>query len=263
MLKAAVSACLLGKTCRFDGASKPCSQLTALLDKYGCKVLPVCPEQAGGLPTPRPRNELVAGVPSVRVIDEEGQDNTQAFMQGAHAVCKAVQDAGCSVAVLKSKSPSCGSGLVYDGTFSGTLVKGYGVTARLLREHGILVLNENELDHLENLLQKSCFFLYVVECADGTWYTGYTTDIAARLRAHNAGEGAKYTRSRCPVRLIAQASFPTKHEALSAEYHFKHLTRKQKEQLLNAATTRPFADVLCDIMPEQAPLKDFSSLDNS
>lgn len=263
MLKVAVSACLLGQACRFDGASKPCPQLTALLDKYACEVLPICPEQAGGLPIPRPRTELVAGVSSVRAIDEKGQDNTQAFMQGGHTVCKAAQDAGCSVAVLKSKSPSCGSGLVYDGTFSGTLVEGDGVAAHLLRECGISVLNENELDCLENLLQKSSFFLYVVECVDGTWYTGYTTDVDARLHAHNAGEGAKYTRSRRPVRLIAQASFPTKHEALSAEYHFKRLTRKQKEQLLHTATTRSFADVLRDIMPKQAPLKGSSSLDNS
>ena len=75
------------------------------------------------------------------------------------------------------------------------------------------------------------FYLYVLECADGTWYTGYTVDVAERVRAHNAGAGAKYTRSRLPVRLLAQAAYATKHEAMSAEYRFKRLTRRQKERL--------------------------------
>lgn len=74
------------------------------------------------------------------------------------------------------------------------------------------------------------FYLYVLECADGTWYTGYTVDVAERVRAHNAGAGAKYTRSRLPVRLLAQAAYATKHEAMSAEYRFKRLTRRQKER---------------------------------
>ncbi len=80
--------------------------------------------------------------------------------------------------------------------------------------------------------QEPRFFLYVVECADGTWYTGYTVDVEERMRAHNAGAGAKYTRSCLPVRLVAQASFATKHEAMSAEYRFKRLTRRQKERLV-------------------------------
>ena len=65
------------------------------------------------------------------------------------------------------------------------------------------------------------FYLYVLECADGTWYTGYTVDVAERVRAHNAGAGAKYTRSRLPVRLLAQAAYATKHEAMSAEYRVR------------------------------------------
>ena len=97
------------------------------------------------------------------------------------------------------------------------------------------------------------FYLYVLECSDGTWYTGYTVDIEERMRLHNAGEGAKYTRSRRPVRLVAQAEFDTKHEAMSAEYRFKRLTRRHKERLVRRAASEPFAQVLRAIMPHGAP----------
>ena len=74
--------------------------------------------------------------------------------------------------------------------------------------------------------------MYVVECSDGTYYTGFTTHVAARVSAHNLGKGAKYTRSRLPVRLVAYACFETRNEALSAEFHFKKLTRAEKEAVL-------------------------------
>lgn len=94
------------------------------------------------------------------------------------------------------------------------------------------------------------FYLYVLECADGTWYTGYTVDVAERVRAHNAGAGAKYTRSRLPVRLLVQAAFATKHEAMSAEYRFKRLSRRQKERLVRRAAREPFERVLRSIMAD-------------
>ncbi|WP_101722855.1 GIY-YIG nuclease family protein [Eggerthella timonensis] len=94
------------------------------------------------------------------------------------------------------------------------------------------------------------FYLYVLECADGTWYTGYTVDVDERVRAHNAGAGAKYTRSRLPVHLLAQAAFATKHEAMSAEYRFKRLTRRQKERLVRRAAREPFECVLRSIMAD-------------
>ena len=99
------------------------------------------------------------------------------------------------------------------------------------------------------------FYLYVLECADGTWYTGYTVDVAERVRAHNAGAGAKYTRSRLPVRLLAQAAYATKHEAMSAEYRFKRLTRRQKERL------EPFEQVLSDLMPAAGVREDTEGVD--
>ena len=90
------------------------------------------------------------------------------------------------------------------------------------------------------------YYLYVVECADGTWYTGYTDDVPRRIATHNAGRGAKYTRSRRPVRLVAQAEFATRHEAMSAEYRFKRRGRDEKERLVTAAARagEPLAVVL-------------------
>ena len=88
-------------------------------------------------------------------------------------------------------------------------------------------------------------YMYVVKCADGTLYTGYSPDVEARVAAHNAGKGAKYTKTRLPVELVASAAFATKHEAMSAEWHFKRLTRAQKDALLQRAFAgEPFEGVL-------------------
>lgn len=142
----AVSACLLGRPCRFDGASKPCAAVQALAAQY--KLLPICPEVEGGFPVPHPPCEIVSGSRPVCVIDANGQDVTQRFHQGASRCLEQLRDADCRVAVLKAKSPSCGSGMVYDGTFSGALVPGWGVTAELFRDAGILVLDETQTSRL-------------------------------------------------------------------------------------------------------------------
>ena len=119
-----VSACLLGCACRYDGQSKP-YPLAQELAKRGLAV-PVCPEQLGGLPTPRNPSER----------------------RGAEETLRLARLYGCTAAVLKEKSPSCGCGRVYDGTFSGTLTDGDGVTAELLKENGIKVYGESELEKL-------------------------------------------------------------------------------------------------------------------
>lgn len=95
------------------------------------------------------------------------------------------------------------------------------------------------------------YYMYVVECADGSWYTGYTDDVGRRVAAHNAGRGARYTRSRRPVTLLASAEFPTRGMAMSAEWHFKRLTRDQKEGLLARAARggEPLEDVLARELP--------------
>ena len=129
-----VSACLAGFPCRYDGKAKPCDQVVALV-RAG-KAIPVCPEQLGGLPTPRPPCEILAG----RVVDNTGVDRTEDYRRGAQAVLDLAQTYGATHALLQNRSPSCGSGWIYDGTFSKTLVAGDGFTARLLAENGIQVI---------------------------------------------------------------------------------------------------------------------------
>ena len=140
----AVSACLLGTPCRYDGASRPCRAAQTLRERH--VVVPVCPETLARLPIPRCPNEIVAGTGGLRVVDAQGVDNTEAFVAGARRALEQARRAGCTVAVLKSKSPSCGSGRVYDGTFSSTLVDGWGVAAALFRDAGIRVIDEVQLE---------------------------------------------------------------------------------------------------------------------
>ena len=134
-----VSACLLGVPCRYDGGAKPDGRVLALLARHEC--IPVCPEQLGGLPTPRPPAERRGGT----VVTAEGADVTEQYRRGAACALRLYQLLGCKAAVLKERSPSCGCGAVYDGTFTGTLTAGDGVTAALLRAHGIRVLGESQV----------------------------------------------------------------------------------------------------------------------
>ncbi len=129
-----VSACLAGLPCRYDGKAKPCAEVMELV-RSG-KAIPLCPEQLGGLPTPRPPCEIRAG----RVMDRDGADQTEAFRRGAQAVLAAVQAYGATEALLQNRSPSCGLGWIYDGSFSQKLVRGSGITAQLLAENGIQVI---------------------------------------------------------------------------------------------------------------------------
>ena len=129
-----VSACLAGFPCRYDGKARPRAGVMELV-KAG-KAIPVCPEQLGGLPTPRPSCEILAG----RVVDQTGMDRTEAFHRGAQAVLDLAKTYGATRALLQNRSPSCGSGWIYDGTFSKKLIQGDGITARLLRENGIQVI---------------------------------------------------------------------------------------------------------------------------
>jgi uncharacterized protein YbbK (DUF523 family) len=142
-MKLLVSACLMGLCTRFDGESKANSQVLALAG--GHSLIPVCPEQLGGLPTPRPASELRGG----RVINRLGVDVTAAFVRGAEEACQVYRLCGCEAAVLKLRSPSCGKGLVYDGSFSGTLTAGDGVFAALLKARGVAVYGEDETHLME------------------------------------------------------------------------------------------------------------------
>lgn len=113
-----ISACLLGVQCRYDGGSKPVMPTVALMEQY--HLIPICPEQLGGLPTPREPSERRADT----VVSRSGADVTAQFRRGAEQALHLARLYGCKAAVLKERSPSCGSGEVYDGTFSGRLTPG-------------------------------------------------------------------------------------------------------------------------------------------
>ena len=136
-----ISACLLGTCCRYDGASKAHRLAAALAQRY--ELVPVCPEQLGGLATPRPPAERRGE----RVVTRTG-DVTEQYRRGAEETLKLCRLLGCEAAVLKERSPSCGRGHVYDGTFSGTLTAGDGVTAELLAANGIPVYGESQIETL-------------------------------------------------------------------------------------------------------------------
>lgn len=142
-----VSACLLGTACRYDGRSKANADVTALLARH--TLIPVCGEIFGGLPTPRTPAERRGD----RVVTQDGRDVTQAYRRGAEEVLRLARLYGARAAILKERSPSCGSGEIYDGTFSGTRTAGWGVTAELLRESGVRVYGESELARLTRDLQ--------------------------------------------------------------------------------------------------------------
>ena len=131
-----VSACLLGVRCRWDGAAKPCQAVLELAKKH--ELIPVCPEQLGGLPTPRPPAEIQGE----RVRTREGRDVTRAYRAGAEEALRLCRLLGCERAVLKARSPSCGCGEIYDGSFTATLAPGDGMTARALKRLGIPVTTE-------------------------------------------------------------------------------------------------------------------------
>ena len=128
MEKLLISACLTGENCKYDGGNNalPPETLAALRGRY--ELVPVCPEQLGGLPTPRVPSERRGG----RVFSRAGEDVTEAFRRGAEEALRIARENGCRRALLKTNSPSCGSGTIYDGSFSGTLTGGYGVAAELL-----------------------------------------------------------------------------------------------------------------------------------
>ncbi|MBO9540300.1 DUF523 domain-containing protein [bacterium] len=145
-----ISACLTGTKCRYDGggfAQYP--ELTTLVEKG--EAIPVCPEELGGLPTPRPPAELVGGDGAAvlrgeaRIVREDGTDVTEAFLEGARAAARIAEQHGVERAILKARSPSCGCSTVYDGTFTGCVIPGQGVTAALLSAMGLHVTDETTI----------------------------------------------------------------------------------------------------------------------
>jgi uncharacterized protein YbbK (DUF523 family) len=136
-----VSACLAGIPCRYDGDSNE-NKIVLELVRQG-KAIPVCPEVLGGLSTPRVPCEIIEDKNGIKkVINKEGKECTKEFIEGAEKTLAIAKAVGANKAILKSKSPSCGLGFIYDGTFSGKLREGNGLTAELLSKHGIAVCTE-------------------------------------------------------------------------------------------------------------------------
>ena len=137
-----MSACLMGVNCRYDGGGKTLPELSQLMERY--HVVPVCGEVLGGMTTPRVPSERVGE----RVLDREGKDVTENFHRGAAEVLRLARLYGAEKALLKERSPSCGSGEIYDGTFSGGKTAGWGITAQLLRDSGVAVYGESRVSEL-------------------------------------------------------------------------------------------------------------------
>ena len=151
-LKILVSACLMGHACRYDGHAKVCEKILRLAGAH--TLIPFCPEIYGGLPTPRMPCECKDG----RVLRADGADCTAAYQKGAAealALCRRLE---IRTAILKARSPSCGHGQIYDGTFTGRLVRGDGVTAALLLQNGVAVYSEEDRDFLEPSAEASSAF---------------------------------------------------------------------------------------------------------
>ncbi|MBP2015169.1 DUF523 domain-containing protein [Anaerococcus degeneri] len=137
-MKIAVSACLLGENCKYNGGNNYSYELGEILEKYD--VIPICPEVMGGLPTPRTPAEVVNGV----VLTKEGRSVDAEFKKGAEIALDLVKKSGADLVVLQSRSPSCGVGVIYDGSFSGKLIEGNGIFVKTLNKEGIKAIDVEE-----------------------------------------------------------------------------------------------------------------------
>ena len=145
-----VSACLCGENCKYNGGNNDNQKVKDFIkDK---EVIYVCPEQMGGLSTPRNPSEIVGSAKGVlegrdKIISNRGVDVSREFISGAREVLEIAIKNNADLAILKAKSPSCGKGLVYDGTFTGSKIVGNGITAQILMDNGVNVINEEELEN--------------------------------------------------------------------------------------------------------------------
>ena len=142
MEKILISACLVGDNVKYNGGNNLSPKIDALLEKY--ELIPFCPEVESGLPTPRASSEIKDG----RVINTEGKDVTDAFVRGAELAFNICLYLKIKKVILKEKSPSCGSKIIYDGSFSHIEIPGMGITAEYLKEKGIEVYSEDDIDSL-------------------------------------------------------------------------------------------------------------------
>ncbi len=146
-MKILVSACLCGIACRYDGNDNYVNDIKSLYEKHS--IIPFCPECFGGLATPRAPSEINGD----KVLSKDGVDVTTQYKKGAQEALKLCKSFDIKYALLKERSPSCGSGKIYDGRFSKKLVSGYGVCAKLLMDNNVKVFGESEIDAMLNIIE--------------------------------------------------------------------------------------------------------------
>lgn len=144
-----VSACLAGVNCRYNGGNSKIEEIAQMV--HSGKAIAVCPEVLGGLETPRACSEIISDREGLKVVSDQGANITHAFKEGARKTLELVKVLDINTAILQSRSPSCGFGKIYDGTFTGQLKKGNGFTAELLAQHGIeIYTDENFGEEMED-----------------------------------------------------------------------------------------------------------------
>ncbi len=148
-VKVLISACLLGDNVKYSGGNNLRPELIKLLEKYSVKIVKVCPECFGGLPIPRVPSEIKED----KVFSKEGKDVTEEFLKGAEKTSKIAKENQVDFAILKERSPSCGISYIYDGSFSGKIIQGQGITVRKLNEENIKIFSEENLEEIEKYLQ--------------------------------------------------------------------------------------------------------------
>ena len=149
-IKVLISACLLGDNVKYSGGNNLTPELVTLLEKYNVDIVKVCPECFAGLPIPRLPSEIKEG----KVYSKDGRDITEEFLSGAEKTYQIAKIKQVDFAILKERSPSCGSSFIYDGSFSGKVIQGQGFTARKLNEENIVIFSEENLKEIEKYLEE-------------------------------------------------------------------------------------------------------------
>ena len=148
-IKVLISACLLGDNVKYSGGNNLTLELVILLEKYNVDIVKVCPECFAGLPIPRVPSEIK----ETKVFSKDGRDITEEFLSGAEKTFKIAKENQIDFAILKERSPSCGRSYIYDGSFSGKVIQGQGLTVRKLNEENIVIFSEENLEEIEKYLQ--------------------------------------------------------------------------------------------------------------
>ena len=150
-IKVLISACLLGDNVKYSGGNNLTPELVILLEKYNVDIIKVCPECFGGLPIPRVPSEIREN----KVFSKDNRDVTEEFSIGTEKTFKIAKENDVNFAILKERSPSCGSSYIYDGSFSGKIIEGQGITTKRLTEEKIKVFSEENLEEIEKYLVES------------------------------------------------------------------------------------------------------------